>query len=85
MGRYLNQNSKGGLPAVGKYEALIADGGIPDDGKVFKENLVCVVENGPFDAAGYAYSEREFEAMSYPDGRRKKWLVYPLADQLSSK
>jgi hypothetical protein len=37
--------------------------------------LICVVDNGPFEAAAYCYSEKEFEAFTEPDGRRKKWLV----------
>ncbi len=54
MGRYINQNSKGeSLPANGKAKALIADGAkvIPQPTE-FEEDIVCVVENGMFDAAG---------------------------------
>lgn len=40
------------------------------------EALVCVVENGPFDAAGYCFNDREFEAFNSPgDNRRKTWLI----------
>jgi len=47
--------------------------------------LICVVDNGPFEAAGYAFSEREFEAFSRPDSRQKTWMVmdYNLARELS--
>jgi len=37
--------------------------------------LICVVENGFFDAAGYCYDESEFNAFVEPDGRRKHWLL----------
>jgi hypothetical protein len=37
--------------------------------------LICVVENGFFDAAGYCYDESEFNAFVSPDGRRKHWLL----------
>ena len=38
------------------------------------EAVICVVENGLFDAAGFCYSERELQAFAYPDGRKKTWL-----------
>ena len=37
--------------------------------------LVCVVNNGPFEAAAYCYSEQEFEAFKEPDGRSRVWLL----------
>jgi len=47
--------------------------------------LICVVENGFFDAAGYCYDEHEFNAFVEPDGRRKQWLLMDknLAEDLS--
>lgn len=47
--------------------------GIPE-GKA----LVCVMQNGPFDAAdaaGYAFDYREFFRFAIPDGREKTWLL----------
>jgi len=39
---------------------------------------VVVVSNGPFEAAGIAYSEREWEAFNLPDDfRPKKYLLVP--------
>lgn len=37
--------------------------------------LVCVVNNGPFEAAAYCYNEQEFDAFKEPDGRSKVWLL----------
>lgn len=38
--------------------------------------LVCVVENGPFDAAGVCHNDRELERFNDPrDLRPKTWLV----------
>ena len=38
--------------------------------------LICVVDNGPFEAAAYCFSAGEFEAFTLPDDRRKKsWLL----------
>jgi hypothetical protein len=84
MGLYINETSTGQeLPAKGKYDILIADGGQPHDGKDFVENLVCVVDNGPFEAAGYAYSFAEFQAFRRFDGRPRKWLTHPQAQTLA--
>ena len=38
------------------------------------KGVVCVVDNGPFEAAGYAFSFEEFESFLREDGRRKLWL-----------
>jgi hypothetical protein len=43
--------------------------------------LVCVVQNGPFDAAAVVYNEREFAAFNNPsDYRPKTWITLPLDD-----
>lgn len=39
--------------------------------------IVCVVNNGIFEAAGYCYSENEFLAFSDSNDRRSKtWLAF---------
>lgn len=43
---------------------------IPED-----KALIVVVQNGFFDAAGYAYDEREFKAFTEPDDSRPKSFV----------
>lgn len=83
MGYYINKTSKGvQLPASDKADYLILDGAIEVPAK-FQPNLICVVENGPFDAAAYAYNEKEFNEFNYPDGRPKRWLVHPKAAELA--
>ena len=43
--------------------------------------LICVADNGPFEAACYCYDEREFLAFNVPtDHRPKKWLIMDKAD-----
>lgn len=84
MGYYINETSKGdALPAKGKLEKLLEDGATIVDGKTFQENMVCVVENWMFDAAGYAYSEEEMAAFNEQCGRKKTWVIYEHAKSLS--
>jgi hypothetical protein len=86
MGKYLNVDSNGksiGTSYHNKLSNLIEDGAIIVSPKEFQDNLVCVVNNGIFAAAGYAYDEREFEVFNRPDVRPKTWLVYPYAKDLA--
>jgi len=53
MGYYINKDSKGNmLPTVGKAVTLQQDGATVADVVKFQPNLVCVVSNGLFEAAG---------------------------------
>ncbi len=85
MGYYINQINGKMLPAKGKGDFLLENGATEIFGKVtFCENLVCVVENVFFDAAGYTYSEFEMEHFMNPvDNRPKRWFIVPNADILS--
>lgn len=38
---------------------------------------ICVMDNGPFEAAGIAFNYEELQAFAYPDSRRKQWLLLP--------
>lgn len=85
MGYYINDLPDGRiLPVIGKALFLERFAGAQRTDPTFKENLVCVVDNGIFDAAGYAYDEEELEHFSSPgDYRMKIWLVVPNADELA--
>lgn len=86
MGMYLNKTSMGNpLPAMGKIAALIQDGAtvLPSPPTKFVENLICVVDNGPFQAAAYCFSEKEMQDFSYEDGRPKTWMIHPKAKELA--
>ena len=87
MGKYINSNSKGEALPANKAVGLLADGAtlLPDGApETFCENLVCVVDNGPFTAAAYVYSERELQAFNSPDDwRAKVWLQYEHAAKLA--
>lgn len=84
MGRYINELSTGQPIGWRKAQALINDGAkeIPQPAE-WRPNLVCVVDNGVFEAAGYAFDQREFEVFSAPDDRKKIWLEYPHAEALA--
>lgn len=80
-------------PAQCKAQYIVSeyDGKIipkPKNFEDIEENmaLICIVDNGPFDAAGYCFSAREFDAFSgTADIRPKTWLVMDkkLAEKLS--
>lgn len=88
MGRYINETSNGTpLPPLGKVSALLADGGSLYGGQLKDANLdtlVCVVHNGIFEAAAWAYDAGEVADFADPtDRRRKVWMVYPHAKQVA--
>ncbi len=85
MGYYINKINNKTLPPNGKANFLLREGAkIAPTPITFQENLVCVVENFHFDAAGYAYSKEEMDVFLKPDGRNKTWLIVPDADILSN-
>ena len=79
MGKYINAiNGKPtGSSFTQKCNSILEAGATEVDGKSYKSDLVCVVNNGPFAAAGYAYSESEYEQFVHPCGRPKRWFVLP--------
>jgi hypothetical protein len=86
---YLSRTNKGPLPAKGKVEALIADGALPiPQPKEFdpKHTIVVVVDNGPFEAAGYIANVNDFWRVTRHnphDTRPKIFLSYPPAKDLT--
>lgn len=81
MGKYLNVDLNGNpLNARGKASSLISSGAtvIPEPKSLEDypdQAVLCVVENGIFDAAAWAYSQSELEEFKRPDGRNKTWLA----------
>jgi hypothetical protein len=83
MGYYINTGHN-----IGKAEWLITNEGalelsfVPSSLSELppeKEGLICVVNNGMFEAAGFIYNDRELKDFTDPtDYRDKRWLVIPL-------
>lgn len=65
-----NNCSSGPLSAIRPWES-----------ELYKEQLpVCLVDNGPFTAAGITYSEHEFNDFNNPhDHRSKEWYIVPIS------
>jgi hypothetical protein len=87
MGKYINQDSRT-LPLGSSFEqkvrSLIADGATRISNEEFVPNMVCVVDNGHFGAAGYCYDQTEYNVWKHPDGRNKTWLQYEHAEKLAN-
>lgn len=69
-------------PTLGKADHIIKNhGGEEINRPLFFEEvdkdkaIICVVFNGPFDAAGFCFNAREFEVFSHPDTRPKRWVL----------
>jgi hypothetical protein len=80
MGKYINETSTGktlGPSFNEKIKALVEDGAEEVHPTEFRDNLICIMDNGPFAAAGYADTEAEFKYFkSSGDHRPKRWFVY---------
>lgn len=76
MGMYINGI---GTTYQEKIENLVENhsGIIIPEPSQFIPDLVCVVDNVTFGAAGYVFDEKEFEAFVQIKGRRKIWLIVP--------
>ena len=90
MGYYIGKVPSGlPLDALGKARALAQIPGARQIGQpiVWQPNLVCVIDNGNFEAAGYIYNQAELEEFARRDSgepqRRRTWLIVPGAKDLA--
>lgn len=83
MGKYINEINGNyiGSSFSNKSIAIKKAGGvrIPTP-TVFQPNLVCIIDNGAFSAAGYIYDEEEFKVFLQPDPRPKQWFILENAE-----
>jgi hypothetical protein len=82
VGYYLNPNGESKLDFLKRV-------GVPLDVPEFPSEkdtlLVCLIENGPFNAAGIAYSREEMSAMVNDGTRRpRSWWWVPVEDAISA-
>lgn len=89
MGYYINKTRKKeelGAGFVLKYNALKEDGAVPiARPTIWKEGLVCLINNGMFAAAGYAYNEDEMRVfLEGEEGRAVQWFVYEHAKEMAA-
>ena len=76
-GFYIQGPSKG---KVAMLETKFAGVVVPQPSNLSKipvgKALICVVDNGPFEAAGYCFNQHEFEIFTIPqDTRPKTWVI----------
>lgn len=86
MGYYITEDSKGfPLSVHGKVEDLEEDGAeIIATPTEWMEDLVCVVDNGMWQAAAYCYSPTELSRFLHGRNDRSwTWMVYKHAKNLS--
>ncbi len=76
MGYYIEVDEPKHVTLVRKYGAkVLQQPKYLDDGQV----TICVIDNGPFRAAGICYNESEFQSFAFPDDRPRVWLSLPAA------
>lgn len=87
MGQYINdiEGEHIGTTFEQKCHALEHFGAVQVDGEQYEKDLVCVVDNGPFATAGYAFNQAEYEEFKSPCGRRKQWFKLDNAAEYVSK
>ncbi len=39
------------------------------------EAIICVVDNGPFEAAAFAFNQDELHVFTHMDGRPRTWVI----------
>jgi hypothetical protein len=87
MGKYINHTFNGPLRSQHKADDLIKVGAslLPDVPKEWEENLVCVVDNGAFEAAAYVQDERDLSDFSNyaTDYRDRVWLKWDRAKEFA--
>jgi hypothetical protein len=90
MARYINTYKGVDLPVHGKTQFLLAN--VPGATRIspvnieYQPDLVCVIDNGIFQAAAYLNTPNEFEVFRDDrSGRPKDWLIVPGVAEFANK
>jgi hypothetical protein len=76
MGRYIQGPTKGKAAfLIDEHSATALTGPLSWEHIPADKALICVVYGTHFDAAGWAFDERELEEFTRPDTRPKTWLL----------
>lgn len=83
MGFYVNPSNESVVDFLYHYTKLLYP---PNFENVGPDMLpVCLVDNGPYKAAGIAYSKRELlRFVNDGTNRRKEWFLVPIRDLLKA-
>jgi hypothetical protein len=87
MGKYINNIDGTSLGASfqKKCQVLQSKGAVKVTGREYTPgNMVIVVDNGHFAAAGYAYSEDEWKVFQDTNGRPYQWYLLENAGQYAT-
>ena len=87
MGKYINkiEGKPMGTSFQDKCETLKEAGAVFTDGNAYTPgNMVIVVDNGFFAAAGYAYSEDEWRQFQSTSGRPFQWFLLENAEKYAT-
>ena len=63
-----------------EYIAEEYDGILLDTPPMFEDitpdkAIICIIDNGPFEAAGFCFSQSELHDFLYRDGRPRTWVI----------
>jgi hypothetical protein len=87
MGKYINQTQNGPLQQKHKAAELNKAGAelLFDTPTTWEEGLICVVDNGIFEAAAYVQDARDLEDFSelVRDTRPRAWLKWDRAKEFA--
>lgn len=88
MGFYINKIGDDFVPPRGKVQFIldhVPGAKIIAQPDRFREDLVCVVDNGNFEGAGFCFDRQEMIAFlpTRSDRRPRTWMVVPDAAKLS--
>ena len=76
MGYYIEGPAKGKAPCIkSEYDGEFISCPSSFDEVPEDKALICVVDNGFFEAAGYCFSQGEFDAFTFSDPRPKQWML----------